>query len=360
MKIALDATYSLGSALSGVGVYCARLIAALVAAAPEWDFLLCYRSNRFFQALARPAPGRNVSRRLLEEPMNVLLPRRVDLFHGLNQRLPRYRFPRTISTFHDLLVLSGEYSTSEFRRRFASLARDAAARSDHMVAVSRHTATQVESLLGVAPARITVIHHGVDPVPEFSGEDLAAFRRRLRIERPFLLHVGAVQARKNIARLVEAFESLPPPLELVLAGSDGYQAADIHARIGRSSARRRIHTLGYVPPGVLERLYRSAQVLAFPSLEEGFGLPVLEAMSAGLPVVTSNRSALVEVAGDAALLVDPEDPAAIAAALDGALHDSEERGELIRKGLARAAGFRWSRAAQETLAVYGKLLGASR
>ncbi len=371
MKIALDATYSLGPALSGVGVYCARLIKELTAAAPESQFLLCYRPNRFFRALLDWRPAPNVALRLMQEPVNVFLARRVELFHGLNQRLPHYRFRLAVTTFHDLFVMSGQYSTTEFRRRFTELARSAAARSDLILCVSHYTAGQVQSLLGVEPSRLRVVHHGVDPIAEFPAGDLADFRRRYRIERPFLLHVGAVQTRKNIIRLVEAFESLGlegaperapeggrgvAGLELVLAGSDGYGAAEIHARIAASPARERIRALGYVARPVVERLYRTAAVLVFPSLEEGFGMPVLEAMSAGLPVVTSNRSALAEVADDAALLVDPADSGAIAAGLRCALQETAWRQELIDKGLKRAAQFRWPRAAAETLQVYRSLV----
>ena len=356
MRIALDATYSLGPALSGVGVYSARLIETLTAGAPESQFLLCYRANRFFRSLLSPPPAPNTKRHLLEERLSLRWPRSVSLFHGLNQRLPRIRFARAVTTFHDLFVMTGEYSTPEFRQRFTALARDAAARADHILAVSRYTAHQVEQLLGVEASRITVVHHGVDPVPEVSAPDLAAFRRRYRIERPFLLHVGAIQARKNILRLVEACEALDPEFDLVLAGSDGYGAAEIRARIAAGPARSRTRVLGYVTRPVIERLYRTASALAFPSLDEGFGLPVLEAMSAGLPVVTSNRSAPAEVAGEAALLVDPTDTAAIAAALRRVLADEALRHDLIRKGQERAAQFSWTRAAAETLDVYRRLL----
>ncbi len=356
MKIALDASYSVGPSLSGVGVYCARLIEELAAGDPESEFILCYRANRFFRSFMRPRPGPNTTRRLMEEPLNVLLPRRVELFHGLNQRLPGYRFRRAVTTFHDLFVMTGEYSTPEFRARFTALAREAAARSDRIVAVSCHTAEQVTSLLGVEPSRLHVIHHGVDAVPAFTADDLAAFRRRYRLERPFLLHVGAIQARKNLTRLIEAFERLTPDFDLVLAGSDGYGAPGIRGRIAASKAAERIRTLGYVERAVVERLYRSAAALAFPSLDEGFGMPVLEAMSAGLPVVTSNRSGTAEAAGNAALLVDATDTDAIAAALRRALEDTSLRAELASKGRERAAQFNWKRAAAETLDVYRNLL----
>jgi glycosyltransferase involved in cell wall biosynthesis len=357
VNVGLDATYSLGRALSGVGVYCRRLFEEIAAAAPKFHFILYYRPHRFFRSLLEQRWPSNVSRRLLEEPLNVFLPRRVAVFHGLNQRLPRYCFRQAITTFHDLFALTGEYSTPEFRQRFAALARDAAARSGLVIAVSCYTAHCVEALLGVESSRIVVIHHGVDPIPEFAAEDLKAFRRRFRLERPFLLHVGALQARKNILRLIEAFETLEGDFDLVLAGSDGYKAEEIHACIANSPARQRIRALGYLPNGAIERLYRSAAALAFPSLEEGFGLPVLEAMSAGLPVVTSNCSALAEIAGGAALLVDPLDTAALAEGLSRATADSSLRRELIEKGRARAAQFTWRRAAERTRDTYRQFCG---
>ena len=353
MRIALDATYSLDRAPTGVGVYCSRLIGALAAQADGSRFLLCYRPRRFLRSLAEPLPAPGWARSPLLEPLDLLLPRRVELFHGLNQRLPRRRFQRSVTTFHDLFVMTGEYSTPEFRKRFTALARDAASRSDHVIAVSSHTAGQVESLLGIERSRISVIHHGVDPVPAFSPEDLAAFRRRWRLERPFLLHVGAIQARKNLLRLMDAFEKLDGDLDLALAGSSGYAASPVEERARRNP---RIRLLGYVEQPVLQRLYRSAAALAFPSLDEGFGLPVLEAMSAALPVVTSNRSATAEVAGGAALLVDPASTEELAAALDRAARDTVAREALIGRGRERAAQFCWGAAAARTLEVYRRLL----
>jgi len=163
--------------------------------------------------------------------------------------------------------------------------------------------------------------------------------------------VGAIQTRKNITRLVEAVERLD--VELVLAGSDGYGAAEIRAGIEASPARRRIRCLGYVDRATLDDLYRTAAALVFPSLDEGFGIPVLEAMAAGLPVVTSNRGGTAEAAGDAAVLVDPADVESIRAGIERVLGDTTD---LIRKGRERAAQFTWARAARETLAVYRELL----
>jgi glycosyltransferase involved in cell wall biosynthesis len=352
---ALDASYSLGRDPSGVALYCSRIIEALARAAPDDRFLLCYRANRFFRALRSRLPASNCSRRLMEDFAPFLPPRRAALFHGLNQRLPRAPLRRSVTTFHDLFVMSGDYSTPDFRKRFTDLARDAAGRSDHIIAVSHFTASQVAEHLNYPSGRISVVHHGVDPVPEISADARDGFRRKLDLQGPFLLHVGAVQKRKNVARLLQAHEGLPQRYTLVLAGAAGYGAPEILERIERSPARRRIRVLGYRTRDELNHLYRTAAVLAFPSIEEGFGFPVLEAMSAGLPVVTSNSSALREVAGDAALLVDPADVDSLRAALQSALEDASVRERLIAAGYRRAAEFTWQGAARRTLEVYRRL-----
>ena len=357
MRIGLDASYSLDSSPSGVGVYSASIIAALTAAAPEDHFLLCYRANRFIRAITKPRNARNTSRYPLEDLMLPLLRKRVDLFHGLNQRLPPCTFPRTVATFHDLFVMTADYSTPEFRLHFTKLAQDTAQRSDHIIAVSRYTAGSVAELLSYPLEHISVVHHGVRRVPRIADDELRRFRLTHDLEAPFILHVGTLQKRKNIERLLEAFEQIQSPTRLVLAGSDGYGSDRILDRLETSSAASRIRRFGYVHRPLLDRLYRAADVLAFPSLEEGFGLPVLEAMSAGLPVVTSNRSALSEVAGDAALLVNPEDPCEIRSAIEEALEEGPTRRRLINAGSRREQEFSWFKAARETLQVYRRLLG---
>ena len=302
-RIALDATYSIGEVLSGVGLYSHEILTGLATAHPEIGFDFYYRPHRYLRA-RRAALPQNVRRRLLAEPLG---PRGADLFHGLNQRLPRVPMRRAIATFHDLFVMTGEYSTPEFRARFTAQARDAAQRADVVIAVSEFTRSQVISLMDVDPAKVHVIHHGIRKLAAPGGTPQA--REKV------ILNVGAIQKRKNIVRLVESFETVPSPWQLVLAGSNGYGAEEILARIESSPARDRIHVTGYVSAAELAAWYARAAVFAFPSLDEGFGMPVLEAMSAGVPVITSNRSALPEVAGDAALLVDPEDTEAIGRAL---------------------------------------------
>lgn len=342
MNIALDATYSLGRNLSGVGVYSREILFGLARTHPEARYLFCYRPHRFLRSFSDGLPS-NASRRLLWENR----PPSADLFHGLNQRLGPARRRRSVTTFHDLFVISGDYSTPEFRERFTAQARDAAQRSDLIIAVSTFTARQVEQLLHVEPSRIRVIHHGVRPVPRLPAPGP---------KEQIVLSVGAIQRRKNIVRLVEAFEQLAPGWKLVLAGSFGFDSEAARERVERSPRKQDIQVLGYVTDSALEDLYRRASILAFPSLDEGFGMPILDAMARGVPVLTSNVSAMPEVAGDAALLIDPTDVRSIADGLQRMASESELRDTLARAGLARAGRFTWEKSVDATWKVYEELM----
>jgi glycosyltransferase involved in cell wall biosynthesis len=334
--IALDATYSLGPALSGVGVYSREILRGLAAAHPSenWDWF--YRSNRFWRARGLGKPS-NVTRRFLADSWGN---RSARMFHGLNQRLPKRRFRRQIATFHDLFVLSGEYSTPEFRTRFAGQAKEAAAGADLVVAVSAFTASQVEHYLNVPGDRIRVIHHGVTPraIPVLPREKV-------------VLCVGAIQKRKNQAALIRTFPCMPDDWTLVLAGSQGFDAQAV-----LSGAGPRIRITGYLTDEALAGWYARASIFAFPSLDEGFGMPVLEAMAAGIPVVAGNRSALPEVCGNAAELVDPTSDEQLAGALLRLAQDESRRRELIALGFERARRFTWENAVSKTYGVYRELL----
>jgi len=338
LPIALDASYSLGRNLSGLGVYSRRILFGLANAHREEEFLYCYRPHRFLRSYHESIPANAFRRLLVGTPPG-------DLFHALSQRLDA-RGRRTVCTFHDLFVMTGDYSTREFRDRFAAQAQRAAESSDLIIAVSRFTASQVEQLLGVTAARIRVIPHGIDmPAPsDVPRENLVLF-------------VGAIQRRKNIARLVQAFEQLPNGWRLALAGApDGFGAADELRAVEQSRRREAIDVLGYVSQTELDRLYHRARIFAFPSLDEGFGMPVLEAMAHGVPVITSTRSALPEVAGDAALLVDPVDSDAIGSAMLNLASDEALGENLARRGLERARQFTWDSAVERTWGVYQEIL----
>ena len=337
--IALDATYSVGRNLSGVGVYSREILYGLARAHPEERLLFYYRPHRWARSWRERLPA-NARRRILRGPPAA------PLFHALNQRVD-YCARRTVATFHDLFVMTGEYSTPEFRARFTAQAREAAARSDLIIAVSKFTAGQVEQLLGVEPARIRVIPHGVH---------MPAARRVEPVRENLVLTVGAIQKRKNIGRLVRAFERMPEGWRLAIAGSaEGFAAAEELRAVEESPRRPDIDVLGYATPGALEELYRRARIFAFPSLDEGFGMPVLEAMAHGLPVVASMRSGVAETAGDAAVLVDPEGIEELAEALKRLAEDEQLAHELTLRGRDRALQFPWKAAVERTWAAYREL-----
>jgi glycosyltransferase involved in cell wall biosynthesis len=342
LKIELDATYSLGRNLSGVGVYSREILHGLARAHPEARYLFGYRPHRYLRSFSESLP-RNTSRRLLRDDRATS----ADLFHGLNQRLGSVRHRRAVSTFHDLFVISGDYSTPEFRERFTAQARAAAERSDLIIAVSRFTGQQVEQFLGVETSRIRVVQHGTRRPPPSS----APIQRE-----QLILSVGAIQRRKNTVRLIEAFEQLDSGWKLVLAGASGFGSEEAIQRIEISPRKQDIQVLGYVPDSKLEELYGRAAIFAFPSLDEGFGMPVLDAMARGVPVLTSNISAMPEVAGDAGLLVDPKDTASLFDGLRRMTTDSALREHLAEAGLQRAQNFTWEKSVEATWNVYGELL----
>jgi glycosyltransferase involved in cell wall biosynthesis len=340
LRIALDATYSVDPHPSGIAVYSRELLDGLAAGHPQDAFLHCYRLKQF-RAACKPS-ALNVRNRLLVPPLQTF---RADLFHALNQRVDRRPTKRVVSTFHDLFVMTSEYSTEGFRERFTKQARHAAANSDLIIAVSQFTADQVHTLLGVPREKIRVVPHGV------RAPDLESDAQRENM----ILFVGALQVRKNVIRLVEAFEQLPHDWTLTLAGATGFGAGEILHRVQTSSARERIKVTGYISTKEIEGLYARARLFAFPSLDEGFGMPVLEAMARGLPVLTSNRSALPEVAGEAALLVNPYKTEEIGSALLRLASDSTLREQLAQAGRERAKLFSWGRAVEQTYLIYKEL-----
>ncbi len=340
MRLALDATYSIGDNLTGVGVYCREMLTGIAGLKAPEPISFLYRPHRLLRSFEERLPA-NAQRGLLLESLGP----RDALFHGLNQRLPRKAFRRQAVTFHDLFVLTAEYSTAAFRERFAQQARHAAASADVIIAVSEFTAGQVRDLLGVPAARVQVIHHGVHQAAEPPPPPRAQV----------VLHVGSIQARKNLVRLVTAFAAAPEDWRLVLAGGDGYGADTVYSAIEQSPARQRITVTGYVTAAVLSGWYERASVFAFPSLDEGFGMPVLEAMAAGTPVLASNRGALPEVCGGAAVIVDALDVDAMAENLRLLCLDPEYRERMAALGRARAALFPWGAAVARTQSVYTQL-----
>jgi glycosyltransferase involved in cell wall biosynthesis len=364
--IALDATYTVDPQPSGMAVYSRRLIESLATLDTAHRFLVCYRLSRFGRRreFLRPgvAPGSRgpaFSLRYFQEPLTFWLPWQVELFHSLAQRPPAFRFRKEIVTVNDVFPITGkDYSTPEFQRKFSALLLEAVKRAARVIAPSQYTAEQLVRHAGVAREKLRVIPDGVDLPARFMTLQQRAGERQSLVgkDNEMLLSVGVLQTRKNTLNALRALASLPPRYRLVLAGGEGYGSEAIHDFIRQEALTSRVAVLGYVPPERLSALYQAASALLFPSLEEGFGLPVLEAMAHGLPVVASRTASLPEVGGDAALYVDPQDPRDIADKVRRAVEDRPLRESLIARGLERARQSTWQRVAEQTCAIYDEVL----
>jgi glycosyltransferase involved in cell wall biosynthesis len=231
-------------------------------------------------------------------------------------------------------------------------------RARRLIAVSVHTAAETTRLLNVPSERIDVVYHGVEPdFHPLPADEVVAFRQRRKLPERFVLFVGTLEPRKNLVRLVEAFARIRDDrLGLVLAGGKGWLYDELFARVESLGLGEKVIFAGYVPNEELPLWYNAATVLAYPSLYEGFGLPVLEAQACGTPVLTSNVSSLPEAAGDAALMVDPYDVEALAEGLRRLLTGRVLRQELRERGLAHAGQFSWPHTARGTARVYRRAL----
>ena len=363
--IALDATYSVDPQLHGIGVYSRRLIETLLTLETPHRFLICYRLSRlgrrqnFLRPGSVPGARARFSTRVFQEPVTFWLPWQAQLFHSLAQRPPAFHFRREIVTVFDIFPITGEnYSTSDFRKKFSALLLQAVDRAARVITASHATEGLLISRAQVPPEKIRVIPLGVDPpAVALSPEERLQERTRILGDKgEMVLSVGVLQTRKNTLNMLKALKTLPAKYKLVLSGGNGYGSDAIHEFIRAESLGERVKLLGFVDDTQLAHLYQAASVFLFPSLEEGFGIPVLEAMASGVPVVTSNVSSMPEVGGEAALYVDPHDPADIAQRVVQAVEDSALRAGSVQMGLARAREFTWRRTAEATLAVYEEIL----
>jgi glycosyltransferase involved in cell wall biosynthesis len=283
---------------------------------------------------------------------------RLDVLDLAESPMPGFFSKRATTTIYDIAPVLFPSFFPLKGRLFYQMALPFGAKHLGRIAVpSQCTKDDVVTHLSADPAKVTVVSRGVDSrfQPARHFEPIAAVKRRYRLPDRFILYVGTIEPRKNLPRLIGAYRRLREEgvrHGLVIAGGRGWLCDDVFEAAGRDGLGEHIVFTGHVSEDDLLALYQSADVFAYPSLYEGFGLPVLEAMACGVPVVCSDRSSLPEAAGDAALLVDPTDESAIAAALARALDDDDLRREMVARGLRRAREFTWDRVARNFLSIY--------
>jgi glycosyltransferase involved in cell wall biosynthesis len=366
MRIAVEAEMAWRNK-AGTGSYVRSLFAAMEKAAPEHSYHYLAMGSDRLSALDIRSKGR--IRRLLNGIkwmawLQYSLPSQIrrtgaDVFHGPATVGP-YRQPcPTVFTLHDLALLRYPEAFDPLWRWYArGVLRRIVPRATAVIAVSESSRRDGIEQLGLLPEQVHVVYHGCDPIfaPVTDPQQREEVADRLGLTEPFFLSVGTLEPRKNLIRLLHAFRRLKErhggEHQLVVVGGRGWLYTAIFDEVKRLGLEGQVTFAGYVARQDLPALYSMAELLAYPSLYEGFGLPSLEAMACGCPVVTSNTSSLPEVVGDAAICVDPTDVDMIAHAMAAVVRDPVRRAEMVQRGLERARWFSWERTALETLKVY--------
>ena len=375
MRIAIDGI-PLAEPKTGIGHYTFELARGIAALAPEHDFELVAHvpiEEAVESAFAADVPPANLravhaltgslSRRWWTIGLPLYVQRRgVALFHGTNYKIPLWNRCRTIVTIHDLSLLLHTHTHEEELVRRARLRLPAVARmASKIITDSESVKREICEHLGARPEKIAVVplapRRAFCPV---APDESAAARRRLGVEDDFILFVGTVEPRKNLLTLVRAFAELVRRThlrpQLVIAGQKGWLTDELFALVEQSGLGARILFTGYISDADLAALYSSCRVSVYPSLYEGFGLPPLEAMSCGAPVITSRIPVIMETVGDAARLVQPTDVRELCDCIQALWESEAERSRLSAEGRAHAARFTWERTARLTLDVYDEVL----
>jgi glycosyltransferase involved in cell wall biosynthesis len=377
VRIGIDYTAAVRQG-AGIGRYTRNLVGAIGELDQETEYRLFVAGGwdegdgagglpANFQVRSIPVSDRwlNILWQRMRLPIPVqLVTGRLDLFHSPDFVLPPTGRTGSMLTVHDLSFLRRpECFVRGFGEYLEGAVRRAVGRAGHILADSESTRRDLLELMGVAGARVSVVYPGVEarfqPIRDPEVRD--AVRRRYDLPKRFVLSVGTIQPRKNYATLLEAFASLravdqgedpASELRLVIAGQRGWMCEETFAAVERLGLADCVQFLGYVADPDLPALYSLASVFAFPSLYEGFGLPVLEAMACGTPVVSADNSSLPEVVGEAGLLIEAYDAEGMAAALCRVLSDGPLRRQLEQRGLERSREFTWSAAAARVLELY--------
>jgi glycosyltransferase involved in cell wall biosynthesis len=351
----------------GIGTYIRNLLRHLARIDRENEYvLLCHDSDMGvastlgdnFRAVLEPAANYSVKEQF-HIPL-VLMREKPDVFHAPHYVLPVAVRSRSVVTIHDCIhLMFPQYLPNRAAYAYARSAMwSAAKRSDRILTVSEASKRDILHFFNVPPEKIAVVYNGIDERfwIQPSTEEIARVRERFQLDHGFVLYAGTIKPHKNLVRLIEAFAALRKgefeELKLLIIGDEISKLPALRRAVHMYKLHKHVRFLGFLPDETLAALYRLAAVFVFPSLYEGFGLPPLEAMASGTPVVTSNVSSLPEVAGDAAILVDPYDVSSIVDGVRRVLTDPLIADELRKKGLTRARDFSWERSVARTHDIY--------
>ncbi len=370
MRIAIDARKLRDY---GIGTYVRNLLRHLSRLDSQTEYVLLCRADDIgvVEELGenfRPIP--EVARPYsMSEQVRVPLDLRregIDLFHAPHYVLPALTPCKSVVTIHDCIHLRfPQYLPNRLAYAYArSSLWIATHRSNRVLTVSEASKRDILRYFSIPEAKIDVIYNAIDerfgetPTPD----EIARVRERYQLNAPYVLYAGNIKPHKNLERLIEAFHTLRQDSDLehvkllIIIGDEISKYASLRRAVHKYKLHKHVRFFGFVPDKTLAVLYRLARVFVFPSLYEGFGLPPLEAMASGTPVITSNVSSLPEVVGDAALLIDPLDPRAIADAMRKVLMDSDLRETLRQKGFERVREFSWERSVRRVREIYGEVL----
>lgn len=368
MRIGFDGT-PLQYTRSGVGIYVEQLLNHLPPARPQWDYVLYTNKPYAANGLPRvqPIAGYFPYSRWVWEQFKlpgIIAQSQVDLCHFMNNSAPvRCTVPYAI-TIHDAsLFLFSRYHPRSRLLALRLLLPQVARRAQAVITVSQASRQELITILRLSPEKVHVVHSAASQEfrPLRDPEPQDRLRQKYHLPLKYVLYVGTIEPRKNLLRLIAAFgrtQADHPDCHLVLAGPDGWMMnGALDKETIEANLTGKVHYLGYVPQVDLPGIYSLATLFAFPSLHEGFGLPLLEAMACGVPVLTSDCSAMPEVSGAAAHLVDPNSVESMADGLNDLLNSAARREWLVEQGFARAQQFSWEQTAQETAVIYEQLLG---
>ena len=367
MRIGIDARI-LAYRRGGIASYVSHLLPALAAIDPETNYQVLHN----WRDRGRGRPGANFHRVTVWTPCHHRLERwalgaevarlRLDLLHSSDFIPPAFGARRFVITVHDLNFLYyPQFLTRESRRYYAGQVAWAVGRVAHILADSEATRQDIIRLLDVSPEKVTTVHLAADPTFRSLAEpEVEAVLSCYDLEPGYILFVGTLEPRKNLPGLLSAYRLLldrgMTDALLVVVGGRGWLYEETFNRVERLGLSDRVRFLHGVPDAELPALYNGATLLAAPSFYEGFGLPALEAMACGTPVVVSDRGSLPEVVGEAGIQVNPDEPEEIAQGMAAVLSAPDLRHRLQAAGLARAAGFTWEETACRTLEVYRRVL----